>query len=224
MKRMQKFFTPMTEQPALFEEFSAESPPREDSVLQVVTPTEPLPLAPGEKGKGPAPTTAMPAVVELEEDDKEDLQPLTRRPHQPPGKILGQGTSGPKRVIDEAATTAPPVPKRTRSTVGRSVARRSSTVLSDSEETVSDHEVPANPPAAGTVEEEEAAVVNPELPAQKKPLPAVTDETAPNAPPTVMDETPITDLVEDVAEHVCTTEMPPIKMKKVSFYMKKISP
>jgi hypothetical protein len=192
----------------------------------MVTPAEDLPLPPGEKGKGPAPVTTTARVVEQEEDE-EDLQLLSRRPRQPPGKILGQGTSGAKRVVEEEAVIVPPPPKRTRSTAGRRASCQPSIVLSNSDETVSDHEALADVLAVGAKEEEdEDAVVDPEPPApmKKKTLPVVVPGIAPETSPAVTEETRVTVPTEVVAAHVHTTASTPIVLKKITFRMKKISP
>jgi hypothetical protein len=184
----------------------------------MVTPAEDLPLPTGEKGKGPVPATTTAEVVE-EEEDEEDLQPLSRRPRQPPSKILGQGTSGAKRDVEEEAAIMPPPPKRSRSTAGRRVSHRPSLVLSDSEETMSDHEILADVHAASTrKEEEEDIVVDPEPLAPEKPQPEVAPETAPETTPAVIEETPITAPAEAVDASAMT------KLKKITFHMKKISP
>jgi hypothetical protein len=150
-------------------------------VLQVVTPEEPLPLDPADKGKGPAPATTIPVVIanDDDEEEEEDLQPLSHRSCQPPPKILGQSTSGTKRSGDEEEVPAASAPKRRRRTVGRRVARQVTEFPSDSEVTMSDPGVPADAPVADTdteEEEEEGAVADeapiaddPEPPAMKRP-------------------------------------------------------
>jgi hypothetical protein len=114
---------------------------------------EPLPLAPEDKGKAPVPATTTPMVIaDDDEEEEEDLQPLSRRSRQPPAKILGQSTSGTKRDGDEGEAPAALVPKR------------SSVFPSDSEETMSDHGVPADAPVADTEEEVLDEVVADEAP------------------------------------------------------------
>jgi hypothetical protein len=123
-------------------------------MLQMATPEEPLPLAPKDKGKAPVPATTTPMMIaDDDEEEEEDLQPLSRRSRQPPPKILGQSTSGTKRVGDEDEAPAAPAPKRRRRTAGRRVARLASVFPSDSEETMSDHGVLADAPVADTEEE-----------------------------------------------------------------------
>jgi hypothetical protein len=161
----------------------------------VVTPAEPFPLPPGEKGKAPMPTPPPPVMVAAEEDDEEeeDQQPLSRRPRQPPGKILGQGTSGDKREGEVIDALAAPLPKRRRSTAGRAPTRQAAGLPSDSEETASDREVLADPSMIEAEGGEAAldggdkvpAVVSPDPPAGRDPSPETMKAAAPEPGPTV---------------------------------------
>jgi hypothetical protein len=196
----------------------------------VVTPEEPLPLAPEEKGKAPMPTTTTPMVLaDDDEEDGEDLQPLSRRSRQPLGKILGQSTSGSKRGGDEEKVPAAPAPKRRRSTTGRGT-RHVAMIPSDSEETLSERGVPADAPAADTEEEvgdgavvDEASIVDdPVPPTPKEPVPEPSKNVAPGGERTT---SPMAAIVTEAGADsgvLRKTQGSAKKFKKKSVIVKKI--
>jgi hypothetical protein len=199
----------------------------------VVTPAEPLPLPPGEKGKAPVPVITTPMVVDdEEEDEEEDLQPLSRRTREPPGKILGQGMSREKREAEKIDALAAPTPKRRRSTAGHAATRRATGIPTDSEETVSDHEALATTPttstgeggAARNVPDEVPAVVNPDLPAVKKPVLESIEEEAPEGEPAASAMAACSAEGEARGEAPEKTQAPRKKFRIKSVLVKKISP
>jgi hypothetical protein len=166
-----------------------------------------------------------------DEEDEEDLQPLSRRSRQPPGKILGQSTSGSKRGGDEENVPAAPAPKRRRSTAGRRVARRVAVIPSDSEETLSERGVLTDTPAADTEEEmgdgaiaDEAPIMDdPVPPTSKEPVPEPSKNVAPGGERTTSPVAAITTEAKAESGVLGKTQGSSKKFKKRSVVVKKIT-
>jgi hypothetical protein len=123
------------------------------------------------------------------------------------------------------------MPKRKRSTAGRSTTRRATGVPSNSEETVSEHEVLADAPATHTVEEEAGAsaneapaVVDPDPPAGGGPKLEAAKRAAPEDVRAASAVTLTAAGSEANAEGLQGTKPPPKRIKIKSYLVKKINP